>query len=183
MLTDTITQDEYQSRSGFLTAGFDEQYEWDSRPHRYLDNYPLTAPANRTIVIDLSSTAFDPRLYIYNTAGGACTLVAADDDSGPGLNASLAITLGSGDYHVVASTYGELDTGQYTLSTSTDLCGLSVSQTVYDKCEQRVLANNCSNNPCLGSAQEFCCVTAFCRGPDGYDTGDEVTILTSEICP
>lgn len=181
VLLDTIALDEYQARSGYLTAGFDEEYEWDGRPARYLDNYPLAVPAGTSVVVDLRSTAFDPSLYVYDVAQGACSLVADDDDSGDGLNASLAITLGSGVYHVVATTYGQLATGAYTLATTTDLCGLTVASDVYDKCKDKVLANSCSNNPCLGSNEEFCCVTASCRS--GYATGDELTVVTSSICP
>ncbi len=179
VLTDTITQDEYQARSGFLTAGFDAQYEWDGRPHRYLDNYPLVVPANTSVVVELSSTDFDPTLYVYNVAGGSCVRVAKDDDSAGNLNASLAVTLGSGDYHLVATTYSELDTGEYRIATSTDLCGLTVTQTVYDRCRAKALANNCSNNPCVdyGNSPDFCCVTANCR--TDYVTGDEIKIFQS----
>lgn len=182
VFTDTITQDEYQSRTGFLTAGFDEQYEWDSRPHRYLDNYPLLAPQGTSVNIELRSPDFDPTLYVYNVAGGNCVRVAKDDDSGGNLNAALSFTVGAGQYHLVATTYRELVTGEYTLETSAELCGATVTQTVYDRCRDKALQGNCNNNPCLdyGNSQDFCCVRESCR--TAYGLGSEGRILQSTIC-
>jgi hypothetical protein len=183
VLTDTIVQDAYQDRTGFLTVNFDAQYEWDSRPYRWLDNYPLDAPTGAVVTVDLASDEFDPVLYIYETSG-ACIRVGKDDDSGPGLASQLTLTVGGGDYHIVTTSFGELDDGRYTLSTRAELCGLSMTPAVYDACAPRVASGGCDWNPCAdyGNAPEFCCITANCRSGYGV-SGSTMTLQSSSaIC-
>lgn len=78
------------------------------------DQYRITLDATTTLRIDLTSTDFDA-LMAVTTAGGE--FIAADDDSGEGLNSRLTITLPAGTYDIWAGAYSEFGRGAYQLST------------------------------------------------------------------
>ena len=60
----------------------------------------------------LRSDAFDPYLFVYDDAGGI--EIANDDDDGPGLDASLTVTLPrTGQFTIVANTYSQGEYGDY----------------------------------------------------------------------
>lgn len=188
-LTDVLDIEGYETKAGSLSELADQIYAWDDRPERYLDNFLLTnVSAGQRVTIDLTGP-LDTYLYVYDVGGGQCSLVAKNDDvdlAGGNRNSRVAITVGSGTYQIVATTYGERVTGDYTLSTRADLCGIEVdAKATYDKCKPRVDANpNATNGPCghnwcvdYGNSAEFCCITQSCR--DGYGTGNVITIQKS----
>jgi len=61
-----------------------------------------------------TSTLSDPFLNLYDATG---TLVAWDDDSGPGTDSLLVFTAtGTGPFYIGAGAYGDLGAGAYTVS-------------------------------------------------------------------
>lgn len=81
----------------------------------YADFYQLTVTASRSISIRLNSVAFDAYLNLLDAAGN---IIAADDDSGGGLNALLTGTLSAGVYRIEVTTANSGETGPYTLTIS-----------------------------------------------------------------
>jgi len=79
----------------------------------YADTYQLVLAAPATVTINLNSSAFDPWLTLL-TVGG--TVIIEDDDSGPGLNSTIVMSLSAGIYKIEATSAFEGDTGPYTLS-------------------------------------------------------------------
>lgn len=89
------------------------------------DWFRVTLTAGVTYRVDLNGgTLADPLLYIRNSSG---TSVASDDDSGPGLNATLSYTpTTTGTYYIDAQGATLSGTGTYTLSlTQTSTGGTS----------------------------------------------------------
>jgi len=171
-----------------LTAA-DELFEWDARPPRRIDNFGVLATKESTSVLTLTSTVFDTYLYVYRVDGGQCTQVAKNDDVVTGdTDSSLSITISdTGLYEIVVSSFAGDATGAYTLSSTTDLCGLDIDAATYAKCAPIIAAqaNPCQNNPCLPDTptpnDEFCCITANCRS--GYGTGTTIQVFSSTpIC-
>jgi hypothetical protein len=79
------------------------------------DFYEFRLTQSRTVTIQLSSSAFDAWLFLFDrTTGG---VLAFDDDSGGGLNASIQENLTAGTY-VIGATSFDGGTGGYTLTTS-----------------------------------------------------------------
>ncbi|MCY3609637.1 MAG: S8 family serine peptidase [Acidimicrobiaceae bacterium] len=97
-----------------------------SRAHPHVAHYysfSLTQPS--TVTIDLTSQA-DPYLLLrsgHNAQSG--TTLAADDDSGDGLNARMVKTLGAGEYTIEATTAAANTEGDYTLA----VAGIGTAET------------------------------------------------------
>jgi serine protease Do len=76
--------------------------------------YPFKMAPDHAYVIDLKSKEFDAYLRIEDAAGKT---VAEDDDGGGGLNARLQFTPpGADTYRIIVTTFGNNETGAYTLS-------------------------------------------------------------------
>ncbi|MDT7541981.1 MAG: hypothetical protein QOE33_1885 [Acidobacteriota bacterium] len=91
----------------------------------FYDAYSFTGAAGQQVTIDMTSTAFDPYLYLMRP--GETTISAdpnttiQDDDGGGGTNARISLTLQtSGTYTILANSYGTgitpVGTGAYTLT-------------------------------------------------------------------
>ena len=96
------------------------------------DRYDITVTSRYNMVADLTSTAFDPILVVLDAQE---TIVAQDDDSGVGKDASLEVLLEPGRYTVLARGYPN-QAGAYrlTLGPAVDPCAVTrtvaIGQTV-----------------------------------------------------
>jgi hypothetical protein len=82
----------------------------------YNDRYSFTGTAGQQITIQMSSSAFDPYLYLLNSSG---TVVAQDNNSGGGTSARIILSLpSSGTYIIQADSYLGTGLGAYTLTLS-----------------------------------------------------------------
>jgi hypothetical protein len=90
------------------------------------DWYTFHGTAGTSVTITMDSSAFDSFIFLYRAPGipsagdarSTYTQIAADDDSGVGLNSQIVLTLPATGYFVVAaeSVSGASDTlGDYTL--------------------------------------------------------------------
>ena len=79
----------------------------------FRDAWSLELETERSLRIDLASADLDAWLSVTDVDG---VEIARDDDSGPGFDSSLSITLGAGRYTVLASSFGPGDMGDYNLS-------------------------------------------------------------------
>jgi CHAT domain-containing protein/Flp pilus assembly protein TadD len=80
----------------------------------YYNRHTFEGKAGEQITIELTSDEFDPYLLLIDPEGNK---IAEDDDSGEGKNARITLTLPSaGTYVIWANSYGERETGNYTLS-------------------------------------------------------------------
>ena len=79
----------------------------------YADLYRVTITASQALQIDMTSSAFDSFLIVFDANGA---VVATDDDSGGGLNARITRTLTPGTYYVAAKSEAPGATGAYTLT-------------------------------------------------------------------
>ncbi|MBC7843943.1 MAG: Ig-like domain-containing protein [Gemmatimonadaceae bacterium] len=73
----------------------------------YIKRFGFSVTTSTPVRIDLTSTQFDP--YVFVQLAGAAAKVAEDDDSGPGLNAEVLQVLAPGEYviTVTSATAGE----------------------------------------------------------------------------
>ena len=79
---------------------------------RYADRWQFTVTAATTVRLALSAS-FDTYLYVTNTGG---TTVGEDDDSGPGTDSQLELTLTAGTYIAWATSFSSRVTGAYSLT-------------------------------------------------------------------
>lgn len=80
-----------------------------------LEAWEIEGRAGESVTVDLSSDAFDARLYVTGPGFGSAL---SDDDGGGGCDARLTVTfLENGSFRVVASSFGT-ETGTYTLRVS-----------------------------------------------------------------
>ncbi|NBR07033.1 MAG: DUF4347 domain-containing protein, partial [Planctomycetes bacterium] len=88
------------------------------------DYYTFTAAATGSLQVSLdaiNNSGIDPYLRIYDSS---TTLIATDDDNGPGLNSLAIISVVAGNiYYIKATAYG-LGTGSYRVS-ATPIAGSS----------------------------------------------------------
>ncbi|HIB83902.1 MAG TPA: hypothetical protein EYO59_04690 [Chromatiaceae bacterium] len=99
----------------------------DSGDNSFVDEYRITIPSSGELTITLRSENFDALLFLVDesmTCVGGCSveqIIAFDDDSGGGvdeLDAQITINLAAGTYLILANSYAEGESGQYTLTTS-----------------------------------------------------------------
>jgi hypothetical protein len=76
------------------------------------DLYRLTLTAPRSVQIDMTSTAVDAYLVLFDVAG---TPLDEDDDGGGGSNARIVISLAAGTYVIAANSWEAGETGSYQL--------------------------------------------------------------------
>ncbi len=96
----------------------------------YVKRYALSVGATTPLRIDLTSTQFDP--YLFLQKAGDAAKIAEDDDSGPGLNAQILQVLTAGDYVITVTSASAGETGIFTLAVAgaaPGTVGLSVSPT------------------------------------------------------
>ncbi|MGK7310824.1 MAG: PPC domain-containing protein [Candidatus Longimicrobiales bacterium M2_2A_002] len=80
---------------------------------RYYDLYGLTVSSETQVQIDALSDVVDTYLYFYGADG---TYIAENDDGGADVNARLTGTVQPGCYRVEVTSFGDGETGPYTLS-------------------------------------------------------------------
>ena len=102
-----------ESKDGVLEVG-DSSIEGGA----YFDRFDFRPTAAGNVVIDLTSTQFDPYLVVRDSAG---VDVASDDDSGEGTNAQLTLTAEAGKlYRLVVTSFGSAaKSGVYRLAVAT----------------------------------------------------------------
>ena len=76
------------------------------------DLYRLTLTAPRSVQIDMTSTAVDSYLVLFDVAGSP---LDEDDDGGGGSNARIVISLTAGTYVIAANSWSAGETGSYQL--------------------------------------------------------------------
>jgi hypothetical protein len=79
----------------------------------FADIYRLTVTVSTPVQIDLTSTAFDAYLVLFDASLGG---VAEDDDSGGGTNSRITRTLAPGTYYIAANAFDVGVTGAYSLT-------------------------------------------------------------------
>jgi hypothetical protein len=78
----------------------------------HVDLYRFTLTTARSVQIDMTSTAVDAYLVLFDVAGGS---IAEDDDSAGGSDARIVISLTAGTYVIAANSYDPGETGSYQL--------------------------------------------------------------------
>src|SRR4029079_16697534 len=68
----------------------------------FADVYKITVTTTATVQVDLTSTAFDAYLWLYDANFVSIT---SDDNSGGGTNARLSRSLTAGTYYIEANTF------------------------------------------------------------------------------
>jgi uncharacterized membrane protein YczE len=101
-----------QTLSGNLSSTAAEgQCNFGSSP---VDRYMFSVPATTTLTIDLASPAFDTFVCLLNNVNQG---FASDNNSGPGTNSRLVVTLPVGSYFIEVTTQSPgFAGGPYTLS-------------------------------------------------------------------
>jgi uncharacterized protein YjdB len=90
--------------------------------------FQFSVDATRSVRLDMSSTAFDPYLIVQRK--GDETILAEDDDGGPGLDAQIVRVFEAGDYVVTATSANSNERGRFTLSASgTPPSGVAITVT------------------------------------------------------
>jgi PGF-CTERM protein len=124
-----------QERRGAIDQGDPE----DSAYRGYYEPVTFRGQAGDSVAIDMGS-AGDTYLYLVAPDG---TVVAENDDSGNSLNSSIfGYTLQqTGEYTIVAGSYGDGETLEYTLSLSQirqseDIRQITYGETVYGEIDQ-----------------------------------------------
>ncbi|HYY41176.1 MAG TPA: hypothetical protein VE775_00505, partial [Pyrinomonadaceae bacterium] len=98
----------------------------------YADSYTFFGLTNQPIAIRMSSTSVDSFLYLYGPDG---LLVTSDDDGGglpnaripPGTNFGLLPQTGL--YTIITTSFGNFETGSYTVTLSVDIGSTTVTNT------------------------------------------------------
>ncbi len=77
----------------------------DAAQDRFFDDYLCRATRNAHVFVQLHSTDFDPELFVFRrNADGSFTLLASDDDSGPGNDAYLEFDVDQGADYLIRAT-------------------------------------------------------------------------------
>ncbi|MGD8452810.1 MAG: caspase family protein [Phycisphaerae bacterium] len=88
------------------------------------DAYTASFSAGDRVVIAMSSTDLDAYVLLVRRTDEGLDTVAEDDDSGPGLDARLEVTIETGgEYLVVANGADRSDRGEYTLTIDVERAG------------------------------------------------------------
>ena len=93
--------------------------------------HEFTVSSEQTLVIELSSAAFDAYLRVLDSNG---TIVASDDDSAGNLNSRVIHTFAAGTYRIEVSTFDAGESGPYSLTVGTAapsvVAAINIGQTV-----------------------------------------------------
>jgi hypothetical protein len=96
----------------------------------FVDLFKLTLPMNARVQIDLTSTAFDPYLLLFELLpDGSALAINADNDGGPGTDARIQQTLDSATTYLIgANSLLEGKTGPYQLSVQLVASGMAAAR-------------------------------------------------------
>ncbi len=97
-----------QAIDGELTTS-DDMYEG-----RYFDLYGLTLSSETSVQIDATSDPVDTYLYLYE--GDGTYITENDDASSETFNSRINTTLSAGCYRIEVTSWGDGETGAYTVS-------------------------------------------------------------------
>ena len=89
-----------------------------ARGQRYACWYEFTLAERRRVSISLRSGEADPYLYLRSGARRSGTSIVSNDDGGPGRNSRIVQALDPGTYTIEATTFGQAETGGFTLTLS-----------------------------------------------------------------
>jgi PKD repeat protein len=81
----------------------------------FADLYRIAIPEDGTLTVDMRSSELDA--FVGVVTADLTEALAEDDDSGDGTDARLAMPILAGDYVVLATSFGQGETGSYTLTT------------------------------------------------------------------
>ena len=103
---------------GQITEGQLDSADVQLADGSYYDAWALCITELHTVAITMESDDLDSYLFLAQglPSSPEWRSLDADDDGGGGLNARITTILAPGQYSVVANTFDEGDTGQYTLS-------------------------------------------------------------------
>ena len=120
-----------QTLNGSLAASDCAPLALDSTAF-YTDRYTFSGTAGQLVTILLTSSDFDPYLYLIGPDG---SVLVEDDDGGAGLNSRIPAGSGSfilpatGNYTIEVTSFDDGQTGNYTLSLNAVTCAYALSST------------------------------------------------------
>jgi hypothetical protein len=136
-----------------------------------------TPPLPVELIVRMTSTAFDPYLFLMDES--TCQVIAENDDAAVGDTENSEVKMNlltiQADTNIVATSFAADAQGTYDLRVRPTLCGLEVQDlTTWNNCARALVGASCSNNPCERTANNdftgrFCCVNANCRS--GFSNG------------
>ncbi len=112
---------------------------------RFVDFYDVNVAATSTVRFDMSSSAVDAFLVVFDATG---KLVAQDDDAGIGVNARIEVQLQAGHYLVVASALPQ-QLGAYRLDVAAvlDPCAFLRPLNLAQAVTSALTTNDCALSP------------------------------------
>ncbi len=146
--------------SGSLSVGdcTIAQLEIDPENLSFVDVYSVTLVEDGFLTVTLDSAEFDAFLGIFDST--LTELVAADDDGGDDVNSRVwAVPVPAGTYLILANSFFDGETGEYTLNTLFELSG-------NPKCAIQVAL------PSTAIADDFLTATDCTIAQLGIDGGD-----------
>ena len=91
-----------------------------ARGQRYACWYEFSLSERRRVSISLRSGDADPYLYLRSGTRRSGTSIVSNDDGGPGQNSRIIQALDPGTYTIEATTFGQAETGGFTLTLSSE---------------------------------------------------------------
>ena len=110
-----------QNGSGTISASDCDAADIDPADEGYFETFRVRVPAARSVTITTNAT-FDAYLTVVrvNSITGSSanvTVIGEDDDSGPGLNAMVTVSLQPGvDYFISVGGFDYAETGTYSFT-------------------------------------------------------------------
>jgi hypothetical protein len=134
-----------------------------------------TPPTPVELIVRMTSTAFDPYLFLMDES--TCQVIDENDDAGSTTVSEVKMNLLTiqADTNIVATSFAADAQGSYDLRVRPTLCGLEVQDlATWNNCARALVGSSCSNNPCERTATNaftgrFCCVNSTCR--TGFNNG------------
>jgi hypothetical protein len=174
---------------GFGTAGV-HRYDFDGKERLWRNRVLSSLRPGMTVRVTVTSTEFDPVLYIFDTVNATCAArlraVVDNPTDGTAPEVALITTNDGSDIDLVTTTFasvGGQDEGDFTLRTRGVLCAgtafamETTTQQVYDQCFRAFELNpgafTCGeSNPCARDATGATTGQICCMKPDGAASGD-----------
>lgn len=110
----------------------------------YIDFWQFTLTAQTSLLIEMGSSEFDTWLYVLTPS---LNVIDYDDDTGPGTNSRLRVTLPAGTYVIGASSYSSGESGTYSLSLGVDpnaaMCAVHTALAIDDTVSGTIANTDC----------------------------------------
>ncbi|HEY0930140.1 MAG TPA: Ig-like domain-containing protein [Gemmatimonas sp.] len=108
----------------------------------YQDRYDITVATRGLYRVEVASTAFDAVAVVLDQNEN---VVAQDDDSGTGTDASLEVSLAPGRYTVLATGYpGQTGAYRFTVAQAVDPCGVNRTLTLGQSVINTLATSDCA---------------------------------------